>query len=354
MASPPSPPLPVLLCHIFEGGRRNFASSFDSSMQNANKLLVAFARNVQTLKTGHADLQSARPSSSIPSSSSSPSMAEPSAHARAESEGAPGGGPDFSASASASANVNANVNANASALMLKTWGRGRIGASRQWKPASASSISLSSSGGISEPASAREEEEEEEEEGEVMASPHFDLSTVSATSVFDIGSVGSPLLAGPEIATGKSSDSVDDDAAAAAVVEMAYGRENATPPLNAPRAPPAPAPSPSPSPLVDIDDVRKFVGNAIIACRKVRALGLRESSWENKMPWRQPRPRYLAKGLQRPPEEFSSETQKHEYYRRARRRGRYLIGPTPTWSFIVADLALLYFLIDNPAGKFLL
>ncbi|KAG6552596.1 hypothetical protein Mapa_005796 [Marchantia paleacea] len=326
MDSSPSP-IPVI-SDIFEGGKRNFAKSFELSMKKANELYVTVARNVQTLKNGNAAAAFPPALVDVSDQPAPATMAEPStarAGAAAEAEAPPG-------------------RANASALMLKTWGMGRVGDSRPWKPASASSISLSSSSslGPSEPTSAQEEE---------VPSPHFDLSTVSATSVFDIGSVGSPLLGGPEICSGKS-DLGDDiwnaapAAAAASAVILPSGPEN-TPPLYSQRPP-------SPSPLVDLDDVRKFVGNAIIVWRKVRALGLRESSWENKMPWRQPRPRYLAKGLQRPPEEFSSETEKHEYYRRARRRGRYLIGPTPTWSFIVADLALLYFLIDNPAGKFLL
>ncbi|KAL2620380.1 hypothetical protein R1flu_000585 [Riccia fluitans] len=305
-----SPKAVRFISDIVEGGKRNFAKRFELYSKKASQLRENVARNVRTLTGNAAIPDAAIPTAVDASDQPPPIMAEPSTNSN-------------------SAEVPGSTNAGA--VMLRTRSAGGVGDQQARETSSAYSISNTSLDFLGP--SAEEE----------IPSPHYDLSRVSATSVFDIGSLGTPVLGPETIEIGKVENPHSARKPDPSPVILSSRSENTSPLYNQQQPP-----------LVDLDDVRKFVGNSITVWRKVRAYGFPESSWENKTPWRHPRPSYLAKGLQRPPEKFSSEKEKHEYYRRARRRGRYLMGPIPTWSFIVADLALLYFLIDNPAGKFLL
>ncbi|KAL3681521.1 hypothetical protein R1sor_024477 [Riccia sorocarpa] len=300
MESSPKPS--PLISDVIEGGKRNFARRFELSSKKLNQLRDNVARNVRTL-TGKSD----QPSQIMAESSKS------------------------------SLSVEVRGSTNSATGMLMTWSPGDAGDGQAQETSSAHSISSTSLGSL-RPAT---------DEG--IPSPHYDLSArIAATSTFDIGSIGTPVMDPKSSEVGKverleSSWKPELQVQDPPSLSLSSRPENTLPPYIQQQPP-----------LVDLNDVRRFVGNSIIIWRKIRALGLPKTSWENKMPWRQPRTSYLAKGLKCPPEEFSSEKEKHAYYRRARQRGRYLIGPIPIWSFIVADLALLYFLIDNPAGKFLL
>ncbi|KAJ7557171.1 hypothetical protein O6H91_05G114700 [Diphasiastrum complanatum] len=103
-------------------------------------------------------------------------------------------------------------------------------------------------------------------------------------------------------------------------------------------------------PLLEIEDVRLFLRKAGHVWDKIRRFGLPETSWKNKAPWHNPRPDFLAKGLEWPPESFDSEEQRREYYRKARERRPFLVGTPPTWTFMLANVGLLAFLIYNPFG----
>ncbi|CAM6109445.1 unnamed protein product [Calypogeia fissa] len=185
------------------------------------------------------------------------------------------------------------------------------------------------------PSSSSSEEVSEED-------PHPDLSSVSATSVFSIGYIGPPLLSPQETESFVYDDDGNKSRGVPSIgIDMARKGEEGEGPSGL-------------APVLRLEDVRKAVGKALVVYRRVSQFGFRESSWENKMPWRNPRPQYLANGLQWPRQRFSSVRDRHEYHRKARRRGRYLIGPTPGWSWFAADIVLLYFLVNNPAGNFLI
>lgn len=103
-------------------------------------------------------------------------------------------------------------------------------------------------------------------------------------------------------------------------------------------------------PQVDMKDVQEFVRVVVEVYKRVENWGLPETSWENKMPWHSPPPKILTRGLQRPPQSFASEEERLEFNRLARKRKGFLTGCPPTWSFMIANLALIGFLVFNPLG----
>lgn len=103
-------------------------------------------------------------------------------------------------------------------------------------------------------------------------------------------------------------------------------------------------------PQLDMRDVQEFVRDVMEVYKRFENWGLPRTSWENKMPWHSPPPELLARGLQRPPRSFASEEERWEFNRLARKRKRFLTGCPPTWSFMIANLALIGFLVYNPLG----
>ncbi|CAM6106329.1 unnamed protein product [Calypogeia fissa] len=209
-------------------------------------------------------------------------------------------------------------------------GNGQIGSQSFQDPSSSSVPSPNFIPSSSSSSSSTSEEVSEED-------PDPDLS-----SVFSIGYVGPPLLSPQETESFVYDDDGNKSRGVPSIgIEMAQKGEEGEE-------------ASGPAPVLRLEDVRKAVGKALVVYKWISQFGFRESSWENKMPWRNPRPQYLAKGLQWPRQTFSSVRDRYEYHRQARRRGRYLIGPTPGWSWFAADIVFLYFLINNPAGDFLI
>eukprot|EP00249_Psilotum_nudum_P028875 c38854_g1_i1 orf=205-690(+) len=103
-----------------------------------------------------------------------------------------------------------------------------------------------------------------------------------------------------------------------------------------------------PRPFLDIGEVRGMLREVGDRFRKIQMWKLRETSWENKMPWHNPRATFLAKGLEWPPEKFDSDEDRRAFYRRARERKPFLIGVLPTWTSMIPNLVLLFVLIYNP------
>lgn len=101
---------------------------------------------------------------------------------------------------------------------------------------------------------------------------------------------------------------------------------------------------------VEMKDVQEFVRGVVEVVKRLENWGLPETSWENKMPWHSPPPKILARGLQRPPDRFASEEERLALHRLARKKKKFLTGCPPTWSFMVANLALMAFLVYNPLG----
>nr|PNR28592.1 hypothetical protein PHYPA_029184 [Physcomitrium patens] len=102
--------------------------------------------------------------------------------------------------------------------------------------------------------------------------------------------------------------------------------------------------------LLDMKDVQEFVASVVQVVKRFENWGLPQTSWENKMPWHSPPPKILAKGLQRPPQSFASDQERLAFNRNARKRNKFLTGCPPTWSFMVANLLLIGFLVSNPFG----
>lgn len=106
---------------------------------------------------------------------------------------------------------------------------------------------------------------------------------------------------------------------------------------------------PAGDPLLKIEDVHTWVTKAADIIGYIHRFGQPQSSWRNKMPYRHPPPKYLARGLVRPTGlKFETEHQRRDHYRQARKRKKFLFGTLPTWSFMVANLALLSWLVVNP------
>ncbi|KAG0583407.1 hypothetical protein KC19_3G133700 [Ceratodon purpureus] len=103
-------------------------------------------------------------------------------------------------------------------------------------------------------------------------------------------------------------------------------------------------------PQLDMKDVQEFVRGAVEVYKRFENWGLPQTSWVNKMPWHSPPPKILSRSLQRPPRSFASEEERLEFNRRARKRKKFLTGRPPTWSFMLANLALIGFLVYNPLG----
>lgn len=102
---------------------------------------------------------------------------------------------------------------------------------------------------------------------------------------------------------------------------------------------------------LDMKDVQDFVRGVVEVVKRFENWGLPQTSWENKMPWRSPPPKILARGLQRPSDlRFDSEEERLAFNRRARKQKKFLTGCPPTWSFMVANFALIGFLVYNPLG----
>lgn len=104
---------------------------------------------------------------------------------------------------------------------------------------------------------------------------------------------------------------------------------------------------------IEMEDVQEYFRRTGEIIGRISRWGLPETSWKNKMPWYSPPPQFLTRGLQWPPRSFASEEEKLMFYRNARKRKRYLTGCPPTWSFMVANVALIAFLVYNPVANFL-
>ena len=100
----------------------------------------------------------------------------------------------------------------------------------------------------------------------------------------------------------------------------------------------------------EMEAVKEFIKSTGEVLAYIQRWGLPETSWENKMPWHVPPPKILARGLQRPPQHFASEEDRLMFNRNARKRKPFLTGHIPTWYFMVANFALLAFLVSNPFG----
>ncbi|CAM6101914.1 unnamed protein product [Calypogeia fissa] len=298
------------------------SSSVSGVVEDLRTLKRNVERNVQALRSGGGGQgimgNSQQPTSPLspPSPSSAPSSA-PSAPVQAAS-------PMISFPSS---------RRDILARVVSSRGNGQIGSQSFQDP---SSSSVPSPNFIPSSSSSSSSEEVSEED------PHPDLSSVNATSVFSIGYVGPPLLTPQETESFVYDDDGNKFRGLPSIgIDMAQKGEEGEE-------------ASGPAPVLRLEDVRKAVGKALVVYKSISQFGFRESSWENKMPWRNPRPQYLAKGLQWPRQRFSSVRDRYEYHRKARRRGRYLIGPTPGWSWFAADIVFLYFLINNPAGDFLI
>jgi hypothetical protein len=103
---------------------------------------------------------------------------------------------------------------------------------------------------------------------------------------------------------------------------------------------------------LEMEEVQGFIRRTGEMLHTFRRWGLPETSWRNKMPWHDPPPNFLAKGLQWPQTNFASQEEKKLMCTRARKRRRFLLGSPPTWSFMVANVAFIAVLVYNPAAKF--
>lgn len=104
-----------------------------------------------------------------------------------------------------------------------------------------------------------------------------------------------------------------------------------------------------PYPILHIEDVQDTVDCIL------HFTGFRRhptTSWLNKMPWRIPRAPRLAKGLECPPKVFDSEEARQAYYRKVRKRKRFLLGAPPLWTVTALNLAFIQLLMYNPLQKF--
>lgn len=168
--------------------------------------------------------------------------------------------------------------------------------------------------------------------------PQHDAAT--GARVFDIGTVGHPILEVSEPQrTASSSSEVRPSSAGQEQASTSYTWILEPPDSETSRA------------QLDMKDVQEFVRGVVEVVRRIENWGLPESSWENKMPWHSPPPKIFARGLQRPPESFSSEEERLAFNRLARKQKKFLTGCPPTWSFMVANFALLGFLVYNPLGR---
>lgn len=103
------------------------------------------------------------------------------------------------------------------------------------------------------------------------------------------------------------------------------------------------------TPLLDFADVRRFLVTVRIVAGPFFRLGLPESSWRNKTPYHNPRAKFLARGLRWPElQNFDSETERHLIQSKSRKRQKFLFGTPPTWSFMIANFALIGYLVINP------
>eukprot|EP00245_Coleochaete_scutata_P003392 TRINITY_DN15018_c0_g1_i1.p1 TRINITY_DN15018_c0_g1~~TRINITY_DN15018_c0_g1_i1.p1 ORF type:complete len:127 (-),score=1.99 TRINITY_DN15018_c0_g1_i1:254-634(-) len=110
-----------------------------------------------------------------------------------------------------------------------------------------------------------------------------------------------------------------------------------------------------PRPLLELEDVRAFIVRVKGAIGRIQRLGQPSSSWINKMPYHYPRANFLAKGLRWPNEKgFSSEQERRRFYKSSRKRQNYLMCTPPTWSFMVVNVALVWYLTFEPAAKWTL
>ncbi len=103
---------------------------------------------------------------------------------------------------------------------------------------------------------------------------------------------------------------------------------------------------------LEMEEVQEFIRRTGEMLHRFRRWGLPETSWRNKMPWHDPPPNFLAKGLEWPQTNFASQEEKRLMCTRARKRRRFLLGSPPTWSFMVANVAFIAVLVYNPAAKF--
>lgn len=160
--------------------------------------------------------------------------------------------------------------------------------------------------------------------------PQHDAAT--GAGVFDIGTVGHPIL---EMRTPSLAESSSEGSQASPSYTWIL----------------QPPKSSTPSrPVLDMNDVQEFVRGVVEVVKRFENWGMPQTSWENKMPWHSPPPKILSRGLQRPPERFASEEEKLAFNRLARKKRPFLTGCPPTWSFMVANFALLAFLVNNPFG----
>lgn len=157
--------------------------------------------------------------------------------------------------------------------------------------------------------------------------PQHDAATGS--NVFDIGTIGHPIL---EVRNPSREEVGSSTASYSWIIAPISDVRSGT------RA------------KLDMNDVQEFVRGALEVVKRFENWGLPETSWENKMPWHDPPPKILARGLQRPPEKFDSEEERLAFNRQARKRKKFLTGCPPTWSFMVANFALIAFLVYNPLG----
>lgn len=166
--------------------------------------------------------------------------------------------------------------------------------------------------------------------------PQHDAAT--GAGVFDIGTVGHPILeVGSQSSSPQSSSSQPSS-------EVSPPSTSYTWILKPPDS------RTTNRAQLEMKDVQEFVSRVVEVVKRFENWGLPETSWENKMPWHSPPPTILARGLQRPPERFDSEEERLAFNRLARKRKPFLTGCPPTWSFMVANFALLGFLVYNPLG----
>ncbi|MCO5604524.1 hypothetical protein L7F22_058691 [Adiantum nelumboides] len=103
------------------------------------------------------------------------------------------------------------------------------------------------------------------------------------------------------------------------------------------------------APLLNLDDVRYAID---IFLHKTWLRRHPTTSLANRLPWYEPRAPFLARGLEWPPDRFESEEAQKAFYRKARKRKRFLLGSPPLWTVTAFNLAFLQVIMYNPFGRF--
>eukprot|EP00897_Mesotaenium_endlicherianum_P004673 jgi/Mesen1/4233/ME000022S03526 len=111
----------------------------------------------------------------------------------------------------------------------------------------------------------------------------------------------------------------------------------------------APTARGSPKPLLQLERVQACVRAVVNFLGGKRRAEHEEARLRSKLPYSDPPPERLARGLVRLSDlEFRSEEERRAYVKQLRKRHKKPPGPLPMWTFMVPNVGLVWFLIVNP------